>query len=135
MFVKLDLDCVRDVLLYVEANQRFDSSQILKRISLNELANGLPCYDLDAVLYTCQKLGEGGYLVYYDSYASDSLYDAGVAEITFAGHEFLETIRPEDVYKRTKSIVSKTGSFALDFVKVVASKVLAEVINAKFGIN
>jgi len=133
--VKLDLDCIRDVLLFVEANQRFNSSGLLRPITLEKLVNGLPVYDPDLVLYTCQKLDEGGYLVFSAHYASDSLYDAWVSEITFQGHEFLETIRPESVYKKTKSIILKVGGFTLDFVKDIATKVLAEVINAQLGIN
>ncbi len=133
--MKLDLDCIRDILLFVETNQRFKSSRLLRPIDLDELITGLPSYDPDLVLYTCQKLDEGGFLVFYEHYASDCLYDSGVSEITFKGHEFLETLRREDVYKKTKSIISKVGSFTLDFVKDVASNVLAGVINAQIGIN
>ena len=49
-----------------------------------------------------------------------------ICAITYAGHEFLETIRLKTVWDKTKKVVSQVGSSTLKFVESTAQMMLTE---------
>lgn len=46
--------------------------------------------------------------------------------MTHRGHQFYESIRPEPIWNKTKSIISKVGVHTLDFIEGVAHDVAVE---------
>ena len=49
-----------------------------------------------------------------------------VNSITYAGHKFIESIRPQTIWDKTKSIISKVGTHTLKFVEDTAQKIAVE---------
>lgn len=45
-----------------------------------------------------------------------------IYDISYQGHQFLESIRPESVWKKTKTIVSTVGNHSLKFIEDTAQK-------------
>ena len=49
-----------------------------------------------------------------------------IENITYLGHQFLETVRPEPIWNKTKSVVSKVGVHTLGFIEGVAHDIAVE---------
>lgn len=49
-----------------------------------------------------------------------------INNITYPGHQFLNTVRPEPIWNKTKNIVAKVGNHTLAFVESVAHDIAVE---------
>ena len=119
--MKLLHDCVRDVMLDVEDNLKDGDS-----ISSDDIYNRLNKYAQEDVDYTCKKLSEANYLNIIPCITGEIL----VTGISYSGHQFLDTIRDSNIWRETKSTVSKLASVSLPIIQQVAS----QLINHKLGI-
>lgn len=114
--MRLIHDCVRDVMLYIEDNLQDNSV-----IDTTYIQKGLPKYSINDINYTCKKLKEAGYLtsrIYLDG-------NLLISSMTYDGHMFLDTIRDNDIWKETKSKVSKITSVSLPIIQQVAAQLIA----------
>ena len=66
-----------------------------------------------------------------------SRFDAGnqicellVLRITYSGYQLIESIRPQPVWKKIKSIGQNIGSFSTSVILQIASGVLTPMVNA-----
>jgi len=124
--MKFDPDCARDILLAVEA-----SDCPKRKIILSELRDTLPSYGIDDLEYTCLKLFEAGMLDIITGHVMgrQMLSVGRILDITYTGHQFLENVRNEKVWNKTKKKAKAIGSFALD----VISQIAVNVISSKIG--
>ena len=113
----LNEDCVRDVLLQVEA------AGLMNRITAETLHAKLPSYTEDEICYTCYQLGDAGYL---EIQKKRYIRKAGVCVtgLTYKGHQFLAQIRDDTVWAKVKKLVKDAGDVAIpllaEFAKDVA---------------
>ncbi|MEH2505867.1 hypothetical protein V1290_004678 [Bradyrhizobium sp. AZCC 1578] len=56
-------------------------------------------------------------------------------QLTWHGHEFIETVRDPEVWKRTKEGASKAGNFGLEFVIEIAKAYGKHVAKERLGID
>lgn len=49
-----------------------------------------------------------------------------VTNITVKGHRFLDTIKPDGIWNKTKCIVSQIGNHTLEFIEDTAQKIAVE---------
>ena len=120
--MKRDMDIIRKVLLAVE-EQYVD-------VAIHDLK--VDDADRKTLAYHCKILHEGGYLSDYKAqFAGNEIYSFGVGSLTWEGHEFLDKIRDDSVWTRTKStIVEKGLPMALDVVKDVATALISRMTQA-----
>ncbi|MBW9169767.1 DUF2513 domain-containing protein [Clostridium estertheticum] len=123
--MNLNPDCIRDILLTVEAND------FGIHTTLEKLCDNLPDYENNEIHYTCLKLSEGGYLELTTVLMSNSLMldIKSIDDLSFNGHEFLATIRSETNWSKTKSVANEVGSFSLDILSKIAISVVSSMIN------
>ena len=124
--MKLNQDCVRDLLLYLEENLTLVDHLSVENISLKN-------YSRDELLYTADKLYEAGYIN-----CIRKIYDTTdliilVSSITYEGHQFLDNIRDDKDIKKTKSILSKFKSVSIEIIHETASKVIMNIINQQLN--
>lgn len=126
--MKLNMDCVRDVLLTVE-DQPFN-----KLLSMSELTDILPNYSEDELTYTCDKLQEGGLLDVLIARA-DLLPPAvkGIRDLTFEGHEFLDQIRPPERWDEVKNITRRIGTVSLKMLSTVSEAIITAALKNYFS--
>ena len=124
--MKLNHDCVRDTLLYLESNLELNKSITLSTISI-------PKHSLEDITYTVQKLAEAEFLN-IKLFCYDNEYNCFISSISYKGHEYLDNIRDDGIWKETKKILSKFTSVSLSFTATVAAEVLSNVILASMGI-
>lgn len=121
----LNPDCVRDILLTVE------SKEFGAIITLNNLMDDLPQYSESELHYTCLKMSEGNLLdiLPVKCLGSNMPGIKYINSITYYGHEFLENIKSDTAWNKTKEIAKTVGSYSLSTLGTIASNVITELIN------
>lgn len=132
--MKLNPDCIRDVLLYLEAELEVDlEKQNFTRISLKQIKEHFEnIYFEEDIWYTVYNLREMRYI-------SGNLGDTGrrlmmfceIDNITPYGHQFLNTIRPKSIWDATKSGASKIGITSLSALSTIAMEITKSVVTRK----
>lgn len=123
--MKLNNDCVRDLLLYIEEN-----SDLLDYIDMNQIK--INSWTSEDIIYTSLKLKEAGYINAKIDQTFDGYYGI-IKSLTWSGHKFLDNIRDDNVWKTTKGIISKFSSVSLGIVEKIASQVITNLINQHMG--
>ena len=133
--MKLNPECIRDVLLYLEENIRYicPKHALIKRNKINmyKIAKALSDYSEEDVIYSIEKLYELKYIQIMDEQRDNQKYivQCNVHSITAAGHEFLETVRPKSVWEETKVRLKKIGIMSLPALSFVSKTVTGEIIS------
>ena len=129
--MRLNQDCIRYILLELEERLDFNNEMGLSQIKL--LASESK-YDEDEVIYSILKLIEADYLIGAPFYAGDELHHLSVSSLTWNGHLFLDTIRDNQVWKETKSIISKFSSVSLSLVASISTNIVKEQIKKQLNL-
>lgn len=106
--MKLNHDCVRDILLYLE-EYLFDKPLKIRKIALH-FENK---YTLDEVVYSFQFLVEKNYIKILTPTCT---HRSVVKSITATGHDFLDTIKPLSRWQSACKIASETGTTSLSAI-------------------
>ena len=139
--MKLNKECIRDILLYVEEHCIFEDNKLGKyrihEVSFHELclAKDLSQFTPDDIRYTISKLFEGryiqGYVIPKDAYVTFSI--AKIDGLSLYGHDLLDNIRPEPVWNETKSVLQKVGDFSLGILSKVAGEIMTAYTKKMMG--
>jgi hypothetical protein len=128
--MKRDLDLIRDILLHVE-NWDHPEPIFLERMNYEGKNKQEIGYQIDLwndAGYIDARIIKGRQGVTYEK--------AVILRMTMAGHEYLDSVRNPEVWKKTKSTLEKVGGgAALDVIKEIASKILAELVKAHTGLR
>lgn len=128
--MKLNLDCIRAILLEVEKCDYNES------IPIEILEKRLPTYYNQDIRYNCLKLYEAGYIsaicVHVDNSTLPYIHE--IIDITYPGHEFLASIRKEENWEKTKEIGEKIGSFGLRMAGTIAEGVASAYFKQVLGV-
>lgn len=122
--MKLNPDCIRDLLLDVEAKSTFDNVVIYYEGTDEPLFNK---YGVDTVFYHIRQADCAGFFIGEVTYTFD--LSAIIIDLSPEAHEFLANIRQDTNWNKTKSIASKVGSFSLNVLKDISVEVISKVIS------
>lgn len=127
----LNPDCVRDVLLAVE------SCPFGKHLTLQALCDQLSSYTEENIHYTCLKLEEGGYLtlITFSGLRMPMPAIKQISDITFQGHEFLNSIRETSNWGKVKAVAKRAGTFSLQSLGTIAQEVAKAAILSALQLN
>ena len=122
--MRLNIDCIRDILLTVE-NLSFG-----ERLTLDQLQELLPAYTKEELWYTSIKLDEGGYLdiISVSELRAPMPGIKSINDLTFKGHEFLNNIRNDSNWDKVKEVAKKAGSSSLNALGQIAASVISNAI-------
>lgn len=138
--MKLNMDCVRSVMLCVEDHTDFDHYCFFIHYSRSNLLDILgeepidsPAYqveleskfDNDDILYSVKYCIESGFITLLPGSTTDG-YRVNIGGITVAGHNFLENIRSDTNWAKVKKAAIKAGSFSADVIAGIAKDVAVE---------
>ncbi len=127
--MELKSNIVRDVLLDIEELHEYPNGLIIWSVDDFKRCK---IYDFNEILYHLKLLAEADFIDWHPKFASNQFHHGSSSGLTFQGHEFLNTIRGEQVWKKTQNILGQIGSFSIDIMKDVASKTLSEIIKNQF---
>lgn len=126
--MRLNHDCVRETLLYLEGSLEYSGALDLSDFTLEGFTH-------EDTIYTLQKLCEAEYIsatIKQDITGDILVY---VHSITWEGHKFLDTVRDNKVWTGTKKILSAVSSSSISFVSTIASQVLTNLISQQMGLT
>ncbi|WP_267428063.1 DUF2513 domain-containing protein [Methylobacterium sp. GC_Met_2] len=109
--MKRDMDFIRTVLLDVEAEKmqaRYD-----ELIGKEDEENGL---QLDKLRYHCKIIADAGFV----NCINDMSLGQVPIDLTWSGCDFVDTIRDDDVWRKTKSGASKAAGAGFGFIVELA---------------
>ncbi|CYU19790.1 DUF2513 domain-containing protein [Streptococcus suis] len=124
--MKFNPEIARDILLDIEELHQYPESFVF---SASEKFNRAKKYDIDMISYHCDKLAEAGYIKWAPQYASDVLYIGFIDGLTYDGHQFLESVRSEKIWRETKARTKKMGVVTINILSQIASNIISEMIN------
>lgn len=126
----LNKECVRDILLLCEKNLKLDDNGEMNSLASQELSVSLPKYKLAEIKYTVLKLEEAG-LVNATIISPDGflVMDFRLYDISYDGHEFIESIRNDNNWGKVKALASKVGSYSISTLQQIAVSVISYEIN------
>ena len=122
--MKLNYDCVRDVLLAVEKTETIDENLSLTPLKVVKLFDELPEYKDNEILYTVEKLKEADYINAAISFAAGHYIDGFISSITYSGHEYLDNIRDPKVWRKVKNVLDKAGAITLPLISQAAQMLI-----------
>ena len=99
--MKRDMDLVRKILFAVEELPPFEKATIK-----------IDGYDKQQVAYHCEMLYQEGFIKYYHGETCDNFDGVlifWVADLTWKGQDFLETIRQDTLWNNTKKAIKDKG--------------------------
>ena len=119
LIMKRDMELIRKILFAIE-------EQYVDVDIYNLHIDG---YDFKAIAYHCSILNDAGLISDYDDrYGGNGLSDFGLGSLTWEGHEFLDKVRSDTIWNKTKEAISKKGlPMILDEVKEVASTIISSM--------
>lgn len=120
--MKLNPDCVRDILLTVEENTTL-KKQI--RIPFGNVYQLIDKYDKEEVAYHIKQCELYGYLHKVSPSSGGSFY---IDYLSPAGHELLENIRADTNWHKTREIAKKVGSESLNVLAQIAAKLIGDLV-------
>jgi hypothetical protein len=127
--MKRDLDLIREILLSVES---WNDSQPLTLGSLTYEGK-----TKQEIGYQLELLEDVGYIDVriIKDHGGTGYLDAFIVRMKMAGHEYLASVRSPEVWNKTKTTLEKVGGgAALDVVKDIASKIMADLIKTYTGL-
>ena len=126
--MKLNLDGMRDVLLYIEDEQTYNENLILEPINTVELYEKFPQYECGEIIHACEMLNDANFIVFSTDYADNALYFAEVNFITKEGYDFIATIRPTPVWENVKKAAKSFFGGSIKVLSQVASATFAQYL-------
>ena len=111
--MKRDMDLCRLILFKIENDYKSTALFNLK----------IDGYDMETVTYHCNLLFEAGLIKSYEPiYASNRIYHFSVGALTWEGHDFLDKIRENTMWNRTKNSIKENAlPMTLEVIKSVAT--------------
>ena len=120
--MKLNHDCIRDVLLDIEEHSTLGKFFTIEQMTDREK---LSKYSAKEITYTLVKLKEANIIdaSFQPPINNGIYYFANIGNLTYSGHEFLDNIRDPKIWKITKDKAGKIGSFAISTLAACAVQV------------
>jgi hypothetical protein len=128
--MKRDMDLIRELLLDLErrpvtpTQNEFVSSSNVKLSDKNWTA--------DQIHYNLKLLIDGKFV---DGRLSPDGQGILFFQLTWAGHDFLDSIRDPEIWRKTKVGAKQAGGFSFDLLKALATGFLKKTIEEKTGVE
>lgn len=129
--MKINYDCMRDVLIFLENNLLYNDELTPNEIELNDLQSAAEVnYSIQDIAYSSIMLDEAGFVnLHVSSDDGETIMNIIYSSITYEGHQYLDKIRSDKVWAKTKGLLGKIGAASIDIIAKVASNIILEMVN------
>lgn len=128
--MKRDMDLVRSILLEIEGGKEwFDTVSDESAAALGKEGSGLSREEADRLEYHLTLIEDAG-LAEFTKVGEGWLAD----RLTWQGHDFTDSIRDEEVWRRTKEGASAAKGFTFELLGALAKGYLKKKIEDATGI-
>lgn len=123
--MKLNFDCVRDLMLAAEDIPYNENPTMIYFLKNSRLSQ----YSPDDIYYSMEKIVEAGFVKLRRVKTLSGPFDGIFIGITWEGHQFLDSIRSDTVWEKAKEKVKKTiGSTSLQVLSSVAVSIASKFL-------
>ena len=114
--MKRDMDLVRLILLEIESQYKSTARYDLQ----------IEGYDAETIAYHCKILHDAGLISAYKAqYADNRLYSFGVGALTWDGNDYLDKVRDNSIWIKTKDTITKKGlPIIFDTIKTISTAII-----------
>jgi len=120
------MDLIRDVLLAIEKTNE----------PISRIEPDIPCRSDKEVAYHIMLLSQAGLIGAHDaSTVGEDGFNWFATNLTWQGHEYLDTIRDPEIWRKTKEGAQKVGGFSLDLMTALAKGLLKKKIQNITGVE
>ena len=117
MSCRLNHDCIRDILLFMEDKMGYKNSFI----TMEQIIDGLKDkYDEDCIDYHFRLMSRTGFFA--SKFYSDGM--GRFSGFSWEGHEYLDNIRDQEAWTIVKNATKDLNSISLDVIKELAKEVI-----------
>ncbi len=128
--MKLNYDCIRSVLLFVEEKTGLDDNLKVISVSNNEIFDGVYDFSKVDILSAIYCLTEAGYIEADFAYTGNNEFCyCFVSRLTWHGHELVEMIRNEVIWSDIKRVLTKIEAQSIELIYKAARKVIHKRLN------
>lgn len=137
--MKLNPDCVRDLMLFLEdktyVTQAGEAGGKFHAVCPSAAKDIHPInqYSMEEILYHTIQLSESGYIVTDFKFNPQGEYSdfalSRVFYLTPKGHEFSASMNEQKHWEKTKKILTSIGNVSLAVIEAVSSGVASAAIN------
>lgn len=128
--MKLDNDCIRDILLFLEEKLDIkDDNGDTVIVPIESLIDNFKNkYSEKQIMYTTDKIKEGGFIkTCYHRYVSDNSDD--IMELTYDGHLYLANIRDNQIWNIVKNKTKGLASVSFGIMVELAKEEIKQKLN------
>lgn len=125
--MKLDMDCVRDVLLALENLTDIDEDHLHARISTRDVAKAVTNFKEKEVYNAIYTLYQADYIE-ADKIDFCGGSDFCIEAITWPGYELLNNLRSEQVWSAVKEKIKPLGSVSINVISALATQVAKNLL-------
>ncbi len=129
--MKLDYDCLRSLLLKLEDFENLDNDLHYQYMTLNDMAEALPEFPKNMIAYTTLKAKEGDLINASITNADGCIYACTYSSLTYDGHQFLDNVRSNNIWNKTKSIAKELGCTSLRSLLSISEKIILAMIQSQ----
>lgn len=136
--MRLNYDCVRDVLLTLEQllQIKYDNGSFaFSNVDIERLYKSMPTdYSIKDTLYSVLNLKEAGYIKASLNYGDGKLTNCFINKITYSGNEFLDKVRPKTRWEKIKEAIKKIGTVTIPLISEISTSIVTSAIKTEFGL-
>lgn len=125
--MKLDLDCIRDILLTVEENTGYNEYMTVSETSMEYSL--LKKYDNKQIMYHIIQSEKANLI---EAEQIDLAGNILIKDLTPYGHKFIANIRENSNWNKIKKIANEVGTTSLEAIMQIAINVIGGIITSKF---
>ncbi|WP_186121166.1 DUF2513 domain-containing protein [Burkholderia gladioli] len=128
--MKRDMDLIRELLLKLESLPMERGDVLI--ISADDQEVQVQGYDDNQIDYHLSLINEAGLI---DSAGAGSMTGYGFRRLSWAGHDFLDSIRSPDVWAKTKEGALAAGGFTIELLGDLAKGFIKKQIEDRTGVK
>lgn len=129
--MKLNYDCIRDILIYLENALRYNDMLEFPSVDLEELCAEYPNYSKQDICYSLQMMNEAGLIKAVSAANANRIVNISCRSLTFEGHKYLEEVRNPRIWNSIKATFkNKALELAMDAIPVVAKQLIISQLDS-----
>ena len=129
--MKLNYDCLRMVLTEIENFQSIDENLKYQDMTLDDMIKAIPDFSKNDIAYVTLKAKEAGLIHANIMNADGRIYACIYTSLTYDGHQFLDNVRNDNIWAKTKSIAKEIGCTSLKSLISISEKVISTIIQTQ----
>jgi hypothetical protein len=116
--MKRDMELIREIMLKLEAWPMNMGDAVV--MTPQDMRAEIPGHDLAEINHHMDLIHEAGFIDDGGPRASGPMFGFLFMGLSMNGHDFLDSVRSPDVWKRTQSVAAKVGTVSLSILVEIA---------------